>query len=246
MGYRGVSFFRTHFETNATVGRSSPESTGKGSFSGPAARILFQACSFYCRVWLNRVEIGDHIGSGYVAWWLDVSDEALELGQKPQHSTTKEEQEDVILTHELFVLVDNRFNSTTAPPHTGGDFWHYGGIMRSVEWHDRPYLRLRERTGAKTSIENKAIDDDGISNGGDSGVQAVFLKEDTAITPAAKDNMGNVNFRVSSTTVHKRALAGTTFAGFLLVENLAMEALYRTPKRHAECRVVFTASRRRR
>ena len=32
--------------------------------------------------------------------------------------------------NELFVLADNRFNHTTAPMHTGGDFWHYGGRLR--------------------------------------------------------------------------------------------------------------------
>ena len=37
--------------------------------------------------------------------------------------------------NELFVLADNRYNHTTAPMHTGGDFWHYGGLMRSVELH---------------------------------------------------------------------------------------------------------------
>ena len=37
---------------------------------------------------------------------------------------------------ELLVLADNRFNSTTAPLHTGGDFWHYGGLMRSVALHE--------------------------------------------------------------------------------------------------------------
>eukprot|EP01050_Picozoa_sp_SAG11_P010027 SAG11_NODE_985_length_6288_cov_53.468972_4_plen_120_part_00 len=37
--------------------------------------------------------------------------------------------------NELFVLADNRFNQTTAPMHTGGDFWHYGGLTRSVELH---------------------------------------------------------------------------------------------------------------
>ena len=46
---------------------------------------------------------------------------------------------------------DNRFNHTTAPMHTGGDFWHYGGLTRSVELHTlsekdavlwRAYVRL--------------------------------------------------------------------------------------------------------
>merc|ERR1711971_566168 len=79
--------------------------------------LQFQACSFYCRVWVNGEEIGDHRAGGYVAFWLDVPSKIL------KHE------------NELFVLADNRFNRTTAPMHTGGDFWHYGGLMRSVELH---------------------------------------------------------------------------------------------------------------
>ena len=98
LGYRGVSFFRKRFDFDITAG----------------ARLQFQACSFYCRVWVNGLEIGDHRAGGYVAFSLDIL---------PQDS----------IDNEIFVLVDNRFNETTAPLHTGGDFWHYGGIMRSVE-----------------------------------------------------------------------------------------------------------------
>jgi beta-glucuronidase len=104
LGYRGVSFFRRDFVFNLTE-------TG--------AKIQFQACSFYCRVWVNGKEIGDHRSGGYVAFSLTIP---------PQNS----------VENEIFVLVDNRFNATTAPMHTGGDFWHYGGIMRSVEIHARP------------------------------------------------------------------------------------------------------------
>jgi beta-glucuronidase len=103
-GYRGVSFFRRKFRFNLTE-------TG--------ARIQFQACSFYCRVWVNGIEIGDHRAGGYVAFSLDI----------PSQNS---------IDNEIFVLVDNRFNKTTAPLHTGGDFWHYGGIMRSVELHALP------------------------------------------------------------------------------------------------------------
>jgi beta-glucuronidase len=106
LGYRGVSFFRTIFRP------PSPSSS--------PARIQFQACSFYCRVWVNGKEIGDHRAGGYVAFSLDV------------------EEQDEDTSVELFVLADNRWNSTTAPVHTGGDFWHYGGILRSVEWHVLP------------------------------------------------------------------------------------------------------------
>ena len=31
---------------------------------------------------------------------------------------------------EIFVVVDNRFSSVTAPAHTGGDFYQYGGITK--------------------------------------------------------------------------------------------------------------------
>ena len=37
-----------------------------------------------------------------------------------------------LVKRELFVVADNRFNATTAPTHTGGDFWNFGGLMRSV------------------------------------------------------------------------------------------------------------------
>ena len=180
MGYRGVSFFRTHFET-------APTERGDRFTVGPAARIQFQACSFYCRVWLNGIELGDHIAGGYVAWWLDVSEDVLELGrrhqpqqqqqQRRQRSRTTKENAvsdvDTLLTHELFVLVDNRFNSTTAPLHTGGDFWHYGGIMRSVEWHDRPnaYMSLNMvKPGMKPSAGRKARQS--------SVAETVFLEEE--------------------------------------------------------------------
>jgi len=104
LGYRGVSFFRRNFTFD---------------LNGSGAKIQFQACSFYCRVWVNGKEIGDHRAGGYVAFSLTIP---------PQNSTE----------NEIFVLVDNRFNATTAPMHTGGDFWAYGGIMRSVEIHALP------------------------------------------------------------------------------------------------------------
>jgi hypothetical protein len=98
------------------------------SFAAPFVSSLVgvrQACSFYCRVWVNGMEVGDHRAGGYVAFALPVPSAAAASGG---NSTS----------NELFVLADNRFNSTTAPMHTGGDFWHFGGIMRSVELHTLP------------------------------------------------------------------------------------------------------------
>lgn len=102
-GPRGVAVYRRTFTQR----------------EGPA-RLQFNACSFYCRVWVDGQEIGDHRAGGYVGFTLDV----------PSVQADR--------TRELFVLADNRFNSTTAPMHTGGDFWHYGGLMRSVLLHDLP------------------------------------------------------------------------------------------------------------
>ncbi len=170
MGYRGVSFFRTQVETNGVAGRSTPQWTGTRAPGGPAARIQFQACSFYCRIWLNGVEIGDHIGGGYVAWWLDVSDEVLDLGHvSTKLSSSLEEKRRNVLIHELFVLVDNRFNSTTAPLHTGGDFWHYGGILRSVEWHDRPSLQMPTE-----KLVQSSKDDNNSTNFGERHIQGHY------------------------------------------------------------------------
>lgn len=87
---------------------------------GPA-RLQFQACSFYCRVFVDGIEIGDHRAGGYVAFWLE-----MPPTRRPGSA------------REIVVLADNRFNATTAPLHTGGDFWHFGGLMRSVELHSLP------------------------------------------------------------------------------------------------------------
>ncbi|CAJ1343191.1 unnamed protein product [Effrenium voratum] len=100
LGRRGVAMYRTHFQQ-------------KGH-----ARLQFMGCSFYCRVFVDGKEVGEHRAGGYVPWWLDL--------------------EPASATRELFVLADNRFNKTTAPLHTGGDFWHYGGLVRSVLLHDLP------------------------------------------------------------------------------------------------------------
>lgn len=112
MEARGVFFFQRRFNFD---------------LSTAGARIQFQACSFYCRVWINGKEIGDHRAGGYVAFFLDV----------PAQPS---------MGNEIFVLVDNRFNKSTAPVHTGGDFFHYGGIMRSVELHALPPPRAATKS----------------------------------------------------------------------------------------------------
>lgn len=118
LGPRGVAMYKTSFGT----------STAQSGGALPV-RLQFQSCSFYCRVFVNDKEVQPplpegaegpgHRAGGYVAFWVDVPAELLKSGG----------------ANELFVLADNRFNHTTAPMHTGGDFWHYGGLTRSVELH---------------------------------------------------------------------------------------------------------------
>lgn len=103
LGRRGVAMYRRTFQQKGPV------------------RLQFMGCSFYCRVFVDGKEVGEHRAGGFVPWWLDVAPSGMETA-----------------TRELFVLVDNRFNRTTAPVHTGGDFWHYGGLVRSVLLHDLP------------------------------------------------------------------------------------------------------------
>ena len=81
MGDRGVAMYETTFD---------------GSVGVPQ-RLHFSACSFYCRVFVDGEEVGEHVAGGYVAFFLDV----------PAPSSTG--------PRKLFVLADNRFNKTTAP-----------------------------------------------------------------------------------------------------------------------------------
>lgn len=81
LGYRGVTFYERKFNFN---------------LSESGARLQFLGCSFYCRVWVNGEEVGDHLAGGYVPFTLDIP---------PQDSTE----------NSIIVLADNRWNATTAP-----------------------------------------------------------------------------------------------------------------------------------
>lgn len=87
--------------------------------SNTSSRIELMGCAFYCKVWIDDVVVGENRAGGYAPWSVDVP------------ASSKSEKK-------LTVLADNRFNSTTAPLHTGGDFWHYGGLVRSVVLHTYP------------------------------------------------------------------------------------------------------------
>ena len=75
------------------------------------------ACSFYCRVWIDGVPVAEHRAGGYSPFWV-----MLPRSKEPER--------------ELLILADNRFHRSTAPLHTRGDFYQFGGLTRSVFLHE--------------------------------------------------------------------------------------------------------------
>ena len=121
---------------------------------GRAYLLDLQGCAFFCRVWVDGQEVGGapQLTGGYVP---------LLARLPPQERGGR---------RTLTVLADNRFNSTTAPLHTGGDFWHYGGLVRSVVLHSWPAGESSVRrayvtpawAGGEWSLEVEVVfDDDG-------------------------------------------------------------------------------------
>jgi beta-glucuronidase len=66
--------------------------------------------SFYCRVFIDGAELGEHRAGGY---------QPFDFIIPPSTNQTR------LLT----VVVNNEFNFTTAPTHTGGDFYMFGGAV---------------------------------------------------------------------------------------------------------------------
>eukprot|EP01061_Rhynchopus_euleeides_P009140 TRINITY_DN18285_c0_g4_i1.p1 TRINITY_DN18285_c0_g4~~TRINITY_DN18285_c0_g4_i1.p1 ORF type:complete len:638 (+),score=241.78 TRINITY_DN18285_c0_g4_i1:86-1915(+) len=91
-------------------------------FSNPGAGglVSFAACGFFCKVWVDGVLLGNHTSGGYSMFWFEL----------PAGDASK--------ARELFVLADNRFDSERTPLYTGGDFWHFAGLTRSVAVHELP------------------------------------------------------------------------------------------------------------
>jgi beta-glucuronidase len=84
---------------------------------GTSGRIFFGAVSIWCRVYVDGVQLAEH-GDGYSGFWVEV----------PESAATR---------RELTVLVDNRFDRVRSPLHEPYfDFYQYGGILRTVEWHE--------------------------------------------------------------------------------------------------------------
>lgn len=96
--FEGVCWFARKFELN-------------GYREGTTAYIRFGAVNYFCRVFLNGEEVGQH-ETGYTEFVIDV---------------TRQLKEGI---NHIAVMVDNRATTTKWPPCLG--YFNYGGIHRAV------------------------------------------------------------------------------------------------------------------
>ncbi len=110
--YRGIGWYRRHFEAPATL-------------AGKRLYLQFDGSNIITDVWVNGASLGKHSG-GFAAFRFDVT-EALQLGQDNVLAVKVDNSEGATTQH---VLIPN---STTAnvPPLTA-DFTFYGGLYRPV------------------------------------------------------------------------------------------------------------------
>lgn len=173
-GVRGVGMYRTTF----TVTKGLP------------SRLQFGACSFFCRIFVDGKQLGDHRAGGYSMFYVDVPPSTSEA-------------------RELFVLADNRFNKTLAPTHTGGDFWLYGGLMRSVALHELP---LSGEEPAEPAVWRAEV----------TTVHATKGVIDVRILLSDPNYAGNFHFTMAVDQGAASARSGMASGGVVLVANLTV------------------------
>jgi beta-glucuronidase len=84
---------------------------------GTKGRLHFGGLGMWCRIMVDGVSLGD-ISLPYSGFWIDVPSSSEEM-------------------RNLTVIIDNRFDAERVPlQHQYFDFYAYGGIFRSVEWHE--------------------------------------------------------------------------------------------------------------
>ena len=88
------------------------------SWDGATVRAEFEAVYHSARVWLNGKAVGEHLGKGYTAFWLDLT-AALRAGE----------------LNTLVVEADNTFSDTMLPRNHSYDWAADGGITRPVSLH---------------------------------------------------------------------------------------------------------------
>jgi beta-glucuronidase len=100
--FRGTALYRTQFFAPA-------------AWAEKVVRIEFEAVTHSATVWVNNLQVGEHLRKGYTAWKLDIT-RALQFGAM----------------NTLTVRVDNRFNTRMLPREKSYDWCSDGGIIRPV------------------------------------------------------------------------------------------------------------------
>ncbi len=108
--YMGVVWYRRTFD--------APQ-----AWADRAVRVEFEAVFHTATVWLNGVEVGRHVGKGYTAFVLDLSQQL-----RPATLNT------------LVVRADSSFNEAMLPRGRSSDWAHDGGIYRPVQLLVSPKL----------------------------------------------------------------------------------------------------------
>lgn len=102
---RGVGAYRTNVEMPA----------------GAAALLHFEACSMFCRVYVDGVLLHNHTLGGFTPFWVEV----------PQSNGTT--------TRSLVVVSSNHFSKQLTPTQRQNyDFYQFGGLIRTVSLHVLP------------------------------------------------------------------------------------------------------------
>jgi beta-glucuronidase len=99
-------------------------------------RLVFDGVQHWCRVLWNGRPIRDHAG-GFTRFWAEHESEGGEA--------------------EITVLVDNRFDEKSPLHMEHFDWYHYGGISRSVELHRLGPVRIDGLKIDTVSVEERRI-----------------------------------------------------------------------------------------
>ncbi|UWZ86799.1 glycoside hydrolase family 2 protein [Occallatibacter riparius] len=154
----GVAWYRLRFEALA-------------SWTSQHVRVEFEAVNHTAHVFLNGKPIGEHVGKGYTAFALDLSN-GLTFGQE---ST-------------LLVRVDNRPNDRMLPRNKSYDWTDDGGIIRPVNLLITPRTFIErveidaipDLTNGSAAIRIRAIIRNATAQVQKATIQAAIRQEGTA------------------------------------------------------------------
>eukprot|EP01052_Picozoa_sp_SAG31_P040629 SAG31_NODE_5931_length_2252_cov_1.575012_1_plen_297_part_10 len=125
--------------------------------AGRPARLHFEACSIFCRVYVDNKVVAANTLGGFTPFWVDIP---------PTPSTSSREL--VVMASNVFEALKNDSTSLTPTQAEYYDFYQYGGIIREATLHVLP--------SSGTALAHVAVTPLGAKN----------LKDATAVVPSGK------------------------------------------------------------